>query len=34
LGIIGLLDQDETDWKVVVVDANDPLAEKLNGMYK
>jgi inorganic pyrophosphatase len=31
LGIIGLLDQDETDWKVVVIDANDPLAEKLNG---
>lgn len=31
LGIIGLLDQDETDWKVVVVDARDPLFDKLNG---
>lgn len=32
LGIIGLLDQDETDWKVVVIDANDPLSDKINGM--
>ncbi|KAI7899458.1 inorganic pyrophosphatase [Cokeromyces recurvatus] len=30
LGIIGLLDQNETDWKVVVIDHEDPLAEKLN----
>jgi inorganic pyrophosphatase len=31
LGIIGLLDQDETDWKVVVIDSTDPLAEQMNG---
>ncbi|CAO3671615.1 Inorganic pyrophosphatase [Rhizopus azygosporus] len=29
LGIIGLIDQDETDWKVVVIDHNDPLANNL-----
>lgn len=31
LGIIGLVDQDETDWKVVVIDNNDPLASNLTG---
>lgn len=31
LGIIGLLDQDETDWKVIVIDSKDPLFEKMNG---
>lgn len=31
LGIIGLIDQDETDWKVVVIDHNDPLANNLTG---
>jgi inorganic pyrophosphatase len=34
LGIIGLLDQDETDWKVVVIDSTDPLAEQMNGNEK
>jgi inorganic pyrophosphatase len=34
LGIIGLLDQDETDWKVVVIDAKDPLFDKINGKNK
>ncbi|KAI9470013.1 MAG: inorganic pyrophosphatase [Benjaminiella poitrasii] len=30
LGVIALIDQNETDWKVVVIDHEDPLAEKLN----
>jgi len=28
---MALLDEGETDWKVVVIDINDPLAPKLNG---
>ncbi|RYP28906.1 hypothetical protein DL767_007001 [Monosporascus sp. MG133] len=30
LGVMALLDEEETDWKVIVVDVNDPLAPKLN----
>ncbi|KAF9976827.1 Inorganic pyrophosphatase [Actinomortierella ambigua] len=30
LGVMALLDEGETDWKVIVVDINDPLAAKLN----
>ncbi|KAI0543116.1 inorganic pyrophosphatase [Xylaria digitata] len=30
LGVMALLDEEETDWKVIVVDINDPLAPKLN----
>ncbi|KAF8346902.1 inorganic pyrophosphatase [Amanita rubescens] len=30
LGIMALLDEGETDWKVIVVDIMDPLASKLN----
>ncbi|KAI1493739.1 inorganic pyrophosphatase [Biscogniauxia mediterranea] len=30
LGVMALLDEEETDWKVIVVDINDPLASKLN----
>ncbi|KAI0815714.1 inorganic pyrophosphatase [Xylaria sp. FL0064] len=30
LGVMALLDEEETDWKVIVVDVNDPLASKLN----
>jgi len=30
LGIMALLDEEETDWKVIVVDVADPLAPKLN----
>jgi len=30
LGIMALLDEGETDWKVIVVDIHDPLASKLN----
>ncbi|KAI9365849.1 inorganic pyrophosphatase [Pilaira anomala] len=34
LGVIGLLDQNETDWKVVVLDAKDPMSDKINGNLK
>ncbi|ORZ23530.1 inorganic pyrophosphatase [Absidia repens] len=30
LGAFGLIDQEETDWKIVVIDINDPLANVLN----
>jgi len=30
LGVMALLDEEETDWKIIVVDINDPLAPKLN----
>ncbi|KAI0398453.1 inorganic pyrophosphatase [Xylariaceae sp. FL0594] len=30
LGVMALLDEEETDWKVIVVDIKDPLASKLN----
>ncbi|WAO83813.1 Inorganic diphosphatase [Fusarium falciforme] len=30
LGVMALLDEEETDWKVIVIDINDPLAAKLN----
>ena len=31
LGVFGLLDQGETDWKVLAIDVRDPLAKSLNG---
>lgn len=30
LGVMALLDEGETDWKVIVIDVNDPMAPKLN----
>ena len=30
LGVMALLDEEETDWKIMVIDINDPLASKLN----
>ncbi|GJJ77929.1 inorganic pyrophosphatase [Entomortierella parvispora] len=30
LGVMALLDEGETDWKLLAIDVNDPLAEKLN----
>lgn len=30
VGVMALLDEGETDWKVLVIDVNDPLAPKLN----
>ncbi|KAF9202225.1 Inorganic pyrophosphatase [Haplosporangium sp. Z 27] len=30
LGVIALLDEGETDWKIIVIDVKDPLADQLN----
>ena len=30
LGALGLIDEGEADWKIVCIDINDPLADKLN----
>lgn len=30
LGVMALLDEGETDWKVIVIDVTDPLASKLD----
>lgn len=30
LGALGLIDEGEADWKIICIDINDPLAEKLN----
>ncbi|XP_065578131.1 inorganic pyrophosphatase-like isoform X2 [Artemia franciscana] len=30
LGCFALIDEGETDWKIIAIDVNDPLAEKLN----
>ncbi|KAI5297082.1 hypothetical protein KEM56_005098, partial [Ascosphaera pollenicola] len=30
LGVMALLDEEETDWKLIVIDVEDPLAAKLN----
>lgn len=32
LGVMALLDEGETDWKVIVIDVQDALASKLNGL--
>lgn len=31
---MALLDEGETDWKIIAIDVNDPLAGKLNGFIK
>ena len=31
LGILAMIDEGETDWKVIAIDVNDPLAKELNG---
>jgi hypothetical protein len=31
LGVMALLDEGETDYKLIAIDVNDPLASKLNG---
>lgn len=31
LGIIGLIDEGETDWKVIAISVDDPHAEKIHG---
>ncbi|XP_076297031.1 inorganic pyrophosphatase Nurf-38 isoform X1 [Lasioglossum baleicum] len=30
LGAVALIDEGETDWKIIVIDVNDPLAEQMN----
>jgi len=30
LGVLAMIDDGETDWKVIVIDVNDPMADKLN----
>ncbi|XP_020282222.1 inorganic pyrophosphatase isoform X2 [Pseudomyrmex gracilis] len=30
LGTVALIDEGETDWKIIVIDINDPLADKMN----
>lgn len=32
LGVLGLLDAGETDWKVLVIDVRDPLADELHDL--
>lgn len=32
LGILAMIDEGETDWKVIVINANDPMAEKLSNI--
>jgi len=32
LGVLALIDEGETDWKIIVIDVNDPDAEKLNDL--
>jgi len=32
LGTLAMIDDGETDWKLIVIDVNDPLAEKLNNL--
>ena len=32
LGVLALLDEGETDWKVIAIDTKDPLAKQLNGI--
>lgn len=31
LGVIGLIDEGQTDWKIIAINVNDPNADKLNG---
>lgn len=31
LGVLGLIDEGESDWKMIVIDVSDPMASKLNG---
>ena len=30
---MALLDEGETDWKLIAIDIKDPMAEKLNGIF-
>ena len=32
LGCLAMIDEGETDWKIICIDASHPLASKLNGL--
>jgi len=32
LGILAMIDEGETDWKVIAIDNKDPMADKMNGI--
>ena len=32
LGLLAMIDDGETDWKVIVIDVNDPQAKDLNNL--
>jgi inorganic pyrophosphatase len=34
LGTYAMIDEGETDWKILVIDVNDPLAEHINGAFR
>jgi inorganic pyrophosphatase len=34
LGVMALLDEGETDWKLIAIDVNDPMASVMNGKSK
>ena len=31
LGVLAMIDEGETDWKVIAIDVNDPDAKNMNG---
>lgn len=32
LGCVALIDEGETDWKILAIDSKDPIASQVNGM--
>lgn len=32
LGVLAMIDEGETDWKVIGIDNNDPMAKDMNGI--
>ena len=34
LGVLAMIDEGETDWKLLAINTDDPLADKLNGMWQ
>lgn len=33
LGTFAMIDDGETDWKILAIDVNDPLASQINGIF-
>lgn len=33
LGVLGLVDEGETDWKIIAISADDPEAQQIHGKY-